>query len=130
MARGADMVVFRTFLVVAWVVMLPITTHALTAQGISGLGTFVSDFDDPWRAQINSDFSVHLCLVMAWIVYRERTLMRGVFFALPVLLGSVYLLPYLVLVSLDCHGRFDILLLGRRHQPSSSSSVSVPSCPR
>jgi hypothetical protein len=117
------MVLFRISLVAAWFVMVPITIHALTVQGISGLGIFVRDFDHPWRAQINSDFCVYLCLAMAWIVYREPTRARGVTFALPVLLGSVYLLPYILVSSLTCDGRFDTLLLGSRCQASD-----LPGC--
>jgi hypothetical protein len=115
---GAAMVAFRTFLVAAWLVMMPITIHAIAAKGVSGLGVFLSDFDSPWRAQINADFSVHLCLVMAWIVFREGTPIRGVMFALPVLLGSVYLLPYLFAASFGAGGRFDTLLLGQRRHGS------------
>lgn len=107
------MKLFRICLVAAWLVMVPITIHALSTHGISGLGVFFTDFHSPWRAQINSDFSVHLGLAMAWILYREPTRIRGALLAAPALLGSVYLLPYILIASYKAGGRFDALLLGR-----------------
>ena len=110
------MTLFRIALGAAWLVMLAITVYAVDAQGTAGLGTFISDFRNPWRAQVNADFTVHLGLAMAWILYRERTVTRGLIFALPVLLGSTYLLPYVFVASFSCGGRLDALVFGRRDQ--------------
>lgn len=120
-ADAPGMVVFRSALITTWVIIVALSVHALAADGITGLSTFVADFADPWRAQINGDFSVHLCLAMAWIAYREPTVTRSILFAVPIVLGSVYLLPYIVAASFRCEGRFDTLLTGSGPQASHAS---------
>lgn len=106
------MKLFRTALVIAWLAILAITANAITTLGLSDGKLFITDFGHPWRAQFNGDFSVHLLLVMAWIVYRERKPLRGVALALPVVLGSLYTLPYIFVATFRAEGRFDALLLG------------------
>ncbi|MET9270628.1 hypothetical protein [Kribbella sp. NPDC003557] len=90
---------FRTALVLAWLAVVAVTVNAIATQGLSGGSVFFTDFTHPWRAQINGDFSVHLLLVMAWIVYREGLSLRGVLLAVPVGLGSVYTLPYIFVAT-------------------------------
>ncbi|MFI5735018.1 hypothetical protein ACIA49_33205 [Kribbella sp. NPDC051587] len=107
------MLVFRSTLVVAWVAIVAVTVNALTTLGLSDGQLFVTDFSNAWRAQFNGDFVLHLLLVMAWIAYREKTFPR-VLLALPVVLGTVYLLPYIFIATFTAKGRFDMLLLGRR----------------
>ncbi|MFC9688094.1 hypothetical protein ACFTSF_06105 [Kribbella sp. NPDC056951] len=85
--------VVRTALVLAWLTIMAVTVHAISTQGLSAGSVFITDFSHPWRAQINGDFGLHLLLIMAWIAYRERGVRR--LLALPVVLGSVYTLPYL-----------------------------------
>lgn len=98
----------------AWLAIVAATVNAVTTLGISDGKVFVTDFSHPWRAQINGDFSLHLLLVMAWITYRERQLWRGLLLALPVVLGSVYTLPYVFIATFRSDGRFGTLLTGER----------------
>lgn len=59
--------------------------------------------------------------MMGWIVYRERRLRRGLLLALPVVLGSVYTLPYIFIATFRSEGRFDALVLGdRRRHPAET----------
>lgn len=116
--KRLGMLAFRSALVVAWLAIMAVTVNAITTLGISGLGLFVTDFSHPWRAQFNADFSVHLLLVMAWIVYREGRLWRGLLLALPVVLGSVYTLPYIFVATFRSRGRFAPLLRGARGLPA------------
>jgi hypothetical protein len=109
---------FRAVLLGAWLVMVVVTAHAIAALGAGGVRLFVSDLDHPWRAQFNVDFSVHLLLVMTWIAYREREVKRALILAPPVVLGSLYVLPYLVVATVRAGGRVDALLLGRRLSPT------------
>jgi hypothetical protein len=104
---------FRLALVLGWLLMVGVTIHAIASLGLSDGRVFFTDFQHPWRAQVNADFCVHLALVMGWIVCRERTWQRGLLLALPALLGSVYLLPYLCIATLRSGGRLDELLLGQ-----------------
>ncbi|MFI5736613.1 hypothetical protein ACIA49_41230 [Kribbella sp. NPDC051587] len=87
------MLIIRSALVIAWLAIVAVTVHAITTLGLSAGSVFITDFSHPWRAQINGDFGLHLLLIMAWIAYRERGVRR--LLALPVVLGSVYTLPYL-----------------------------------
>jgi hypothetical protein len=89
-----------------------ITVHSITSSGIGGSKLFITDFSSPWRAQFNADFVVYLFLVMAWIIFRERKGSRGLVLAIPVLLGSLYLLPYLFVATFRAGARFDALILG------------------
>lgn len=117
------MVWFRAALVGAWLLMVAITLHAVAALGPAGVSLFVTDLANPWRAQFNVDFSIHLLLVMAWIVYRERQLPRGLALAAPVVLGSLYVLPYVVRATFTAGGRVDALLLGNRAYAHSRDGV-------
>ena len=93
------MMAFRGALVVAWLAIVAVTVHAIATVGLSAGSVFVTDFSHPWRAQINGDFSLHLLLIMGWIVYREGRPWRGLLLALPVVLGSVYTLPYIFVAT-------------------------------
>lgn len=108
------MVGFRVALLGAWLVMIAITWHAIATGGPGGVSLFVTDLTNPWRAEFNVDFSVHLLLIMACIAYREGDVRRGLLLATPVVLGSLYLLPYLAHASVRAGGRVDAPLLGRR----------------
>lgn len=57
--------------------------------------------------------------MMGWIAYRERKPLRSVALALPVVLGSLYTLPYIFIATFRAQGRFDGLLLGDHQRPSS-----------
>ncbi|MDX6259520.1 MAG: hypothetical protein QOH84_1208 [Kribbellaceae bacterium] len=108
------MTAFRTALVVAWLVIGGVTVNAISTLGVAGGKLFITDFAHPWRAQFNGDFSVYLLLMMGWIAYRERKPLRAVVLALPVVLGSLYTLPYIFVATFRANGRFDVLLLGER----------------
>jgi hypothetical protein len=106
------MLIFRSALVIAWLAIMAVTVNAITTLGLPAGKLFLTDFTNPWRAQINGDFSLHLLLIMGWIAYRERKPWQKVLLALPALLGSVYTLPYIFIATFRSDGRFDILLLG------------------
>jgi hypothetical protein len=110
------MTAFRTALILAWLAIVTVTVNAIADLGLPAGKLFVTDFANPWRAQINGDFCLYLLLTMAWITYREGKLWRGLLLALPVVLGSVYTLPYIFVATFRAEGRFDALLLGRRRR--------------
>ena len=121
MSVGA--VSFRVALCAAWVVLLVITVHAVRLMGLSPAVTlFMAGFSNPWTAQFNTDFLIHVVLVGAWMVYRSRSWAVGIICALLAInLGSMFTLAYLLVASVQTKGDFKRLLLGAR-LPSVASS--------
>ncbi|MFD8078282.1 hypothetical protein ACFV3E_37180 [Streptomyces sp. NPDC059718] len=105
------MFTFRIALVGAWAVIMVISVNAISTLGLADGRVFFTDFSNGWRAQINGDFVIYLLITMAWIAHRERTFPR-VLLALPAVLGSVYLLPYIFIATYRSRGRFGALVLG------------------
>ena len=109
------MIAFGTFLALAWVVLAWITAQALVELGpAEAVRTFVGDYRHPWRAQFYTDFSLHLVLTAAWVLYRARTPARGAAYAFLVLaLGALFTIPYVVAAAAKAEGQVRALLLGR-----------------
>lgn len=109
------MVAFGMFLAVAWVVLALITAQALIELGpADAFRTFVGDYRHPWRAQFYSDFSLHLVLTAAWVLYRARTPALGAAYAFLVLsLGALFTIPYVLAAAGKAKGEARALLLGR-----------------
>ena len=102
------MVVFRLVLVAGWLLIFTISVQAIRQMGASA----------PWRAQFNGDFGLHLLLVATWLVYRARSPWLGLFWAgLAILMGGVFTLAYLLVVSFLVKGEVRKLLLGRHADP-------------
>jgi hypothetical protein len=76
---GAAMTVFKALVAIAWLVLIYVSYQAVAAMGLAPAGTvFIEDFAHPWRAQFYTDFSLHILLVAAWILYREKRWWVGV----------------------------------------------------
>ncbi len=112
MKAGAS--IFRVLLAVGWAVIVYVSVQAVRQMGMGAAGAvFIGDFHHPWRAQFNTDFTLHLLLVAAWMVYRTKPWILGVLFAfLAINLGGVFTLAYLFVVSLQSKGDIRKLLLG------------------
>ena len=83
---------------------------------------FMRDFSHPWRAQFNTDFSLHLLLMALWILYREKSLFRGIPFAtLSIVVGGAFSLAYILVATFAAKGDFRRLLLGGRATLSPSA---------
>ena len=81
---------------------------------MDGGNIFFTDFSHPWRAQFNTDFSIHLFLMAAWIAYREpRRLLGAMLAVLSVLGGGAISLLYILVASYRARGDVRALLLGR-----------------
>jgi hypothetical protein len=109
------MLAFRTLLVSIWLLVAAITVWALLEMGPrAAVATFVRDLSHPWRAQYYSDFSAHLILLAAWILYRERSRGLGLLFGLAALaLGALFTLPYILIASLKARNAKGLLLGAR-----------------
>jgi hypothetical protein len=104
----------RVALVAAWSLIVGVSVHAVLVAGIGAGAVFFNDFADPWRAQINGDFVIHILLAAGWIAYREHRFPR-VLLAVPAVLGSVYLLPYVFIATFTAGGDLRTVLVGTRH---------------
>lgn len=107
----------RIFLAVGWIVMLVVTARATALLGLDGATIFFSDFAQPWRAQFNTDFSLHLLLFAAWVLYREPRWYIGALCVLGTLNGGIFTLAYLLVATFRARGDMHVLLLGR-HAPA------------
>jgi len=106
----------KFLLALLWAALVIITWRALHELGSDGGMVFVSDFLHPWRAQFNTDFSVHLLLLAIWVYWREQSKAVGIACALLCLLGGLFTLPYLWLAVHRARGAFRRLLLGAHDQ--------------
>jgi hypothetical protein len=108
--------VLRVILIVAWLLVIGVSIHAIQAMGASASGNiFLGDFSHPWRAQFNTDFSFHLLLMALWILYREKSPIRGFAFALlSIVGGGAFSLAYIFVATFAAKGDIRRLLLGDR----------------
>jgi len=103
--------------VAAWITLLAISAIAIAQMGYDAAGvTFIGDFGHAWRAQFNADFSIHLLLMAAWMIWRSRSWPVGLVCGLmTICLGAVFLLPYLALAWWR-GGTLEAAILGKHNQ--------------
>jgi len=96
-----SLVLFSVAAAIAWATLFYISAHAVSAMGTDAAGQiFFGDFSHPWRAQFNADFSIHLLLVAAWMIWRTPNRIVGVVCgALAVCFGALFTLPFVVLAT-------------------------------
>ena len=109
------LIAFRLVLAAAWLLVVSVTIHASTYGGPNGwIAAFASDLRQPWPAQFDTDFTVHLLLMASWIAFRARTLAWGLVGAvLAILGGSLFSLLYLLVMSFQVKDDWRTFLLGR-----------------
>jgi hypothetical protein len=107
---------FRALLCVGWAILLFVSIKAVSTMGAGVAGkVFIGDFSHPWRAQFNTDFTIHLLLVAAWMIYRSKNWLVGLVFGfLAINLGGVFTLAYILVASIQAKGDFRKVLLGSR----------------
>jgi hypothetical protein len=117
----AGSAIFSLVAALAWAALLYVSIHAVSTMGAAAAGTvFVGDFAHPWRAQFGTDFSIHLLLVAAWMIWRSRSWIGGIVCAvLAVNLGALFTLPFL-LIAMGRSGSLEGALLGFRALPTTS----------
>ena len=96
-----SLVLFSVTAAIAWATLFYISAHAVSAMGTDAAGQiFFGDFSHPWRAQFNADFSIHLLLVAAWMIWRTPNRIVGVVCgALAVCFGALFTLPFVALAT-------------------------------
>jgi hypothetical protein len=102
----------QALLVALWLVLTGLTIHAVRTLGSDGGAVFFSDFLHPWRAQFNTDFSIHLLLFIVWVVWREQSKVVGVVVGALCLMGGLFTPLYLLFAVHRAGGDPKKLLLG------------------
>lgn len=107
------MTVFRVVLFLAWVLLAVVSWHAIAVLGLEGGNIFFTDFAHPWRAQFNTDLSLHLVIFAVWVWWREASPPVGWLCALGAFLGGLFTLMYLLAATYRANGDLRVLLLGK-----------------
>jgi len=105
--RGLQLLVLAT-----WVVLFAVTWRAATELGLGGGNVFFSDFAHPWRAQFNTDLSLHLLLFAVWVFWREHSKLLGSVCAVLCALGGIFTFLYLGIAVYRAGGDIRAFLLG------------------
>lgn len=109
----------RYVFIAAWLIVFSLAAIAVRQLGLGGVAVFFSDFSHPWRALLNTDFTLHFLLIVAWVIYREKASAAGMLWALGIAIcGGVVTFLYLFIATGAADGDVRRLLLGR-HYPSS-----------
>ena len=103
---------FRVFVALCWIVLLAVTWRAVAELGMGAGTVFFSDFSQPWRAQFNTDFSLHLLLFAVWVFWREHSKLVGIACAVFCAFGGIFTFAYLLVSLARSRGDVRDLLLG------------------
>lgn len=110
------MTVFRLFLVAAWLVLMGYTAVVIQNHGPDLVTVFFGDIAAiGWPGQFNADFTILLSLSAIWVAWRHRFSAGGLLLAVFAQFGgSAFLLPYLLVLSVQTRGDGRAMLLGAR----------------
>lgn len=100
-------------LVLFTVLIYGVTVHAGQQLGWNEGMVFITDFAHPWRAQFNTDFSLHIVLFMGWVFWREGHIASRILCSLGCLMGGLFTFPYMLVSLYRCKGDLRRLMLGR-----------------
>jgi hypothetical protein len=108
------MTVFRTFLVVVFLVIVGYTLVVIANHGLNLLPVFFGDMTKmQWPGQFNLDFMCMLLLSGLWVSWRHQFSVAGVILGLVAVFGgALFLSAYLLVESLRAKGDSRTLLLG------------------
>lgn len=118
----ASLVIVSVVAVLAWVALLYVSAHAVASMGFDAAGTyFFGDFDQPWRAQFNTDFAIHLLGIAMWMIWRSRSLPLGVLCAiLAVNFGALFTIPFVIAAIWKADGNVPAALSGAQYKGDPS----------
>jgi len=103
---------FRLFVLAIWVALLAVTWRAVSELGLGGGNVFFADFSQPWRAQFNTDLSLHILLFAVWVFWREHSKLLGLVCAVFCALGGIFTFLYILVAVSRARGDARVLLLG------------------
>lgn len=106
---------FRVLLIAAWLALVSYTVVVIADHGLNLLPVFFGDIAKvAWSGQFNADFLCFLALSAIWTAWRNNFTLGG--FALGAVAfvgGAGFLIPYLLILSIQTRGDVKELLLGR-----------------
>ena len=113
---GGRVTVARLFLLAATVIIYTLTVIATMHEGPNWPAVAVQDLMAlNWRSQFNADFVLYLLIVAGWVSWREGSTARGYALgALSIVMGGMFLFPYLLLAIIRSKGDPGSVLLGAR----------------
>lgn len=106
-------IALKLILLVFTVLIYVVSVRAVQQMGWDEANVFVTDFAHPWRAQFNTDFSLHVVLIMGWVFWREGHPLGRVLCCLGCLMGGVFTFPYLLVSLWRSQGDVRKLMLGQ-----------------
>ena len=104
----------RSFLLIAWVLIVGVTLYAVIREGLNWPAVFFGDLvGHPWRSQFNTDFLIHLFLLAFWVFWREESKVKGAIFGfLSIFGGGLFGFMYILVASVRAGGDPKKMLLG------------------
>ena len=112
---------FRLLLVALWLVLAIYTGVVVSREGVNLLQIFFGDIARVrWPGQFNLDFLCFLTLSALWTAWRHRFSPAGLalsgiaFFG-----GAGFLLPYLLVLTVQTRGDMTAVVLGQRRTAAS-----------
>jgi len=106
----------RTYLIAAWLVLVIYTGLVISDHGLNLLPIFFADMAKlGWPGQFNLDFMILLTLSALWTAWRNGFSPVGLGLAILAFFGGAgFLLPYLLVLSIQTKGNVRHMLTGRR----------------
>ena len=110
------MTLFRLFLATCLVAIVAYTSVTVANHGLNLLPVFFGDMAEMgWPGQFNLDFMCFLALSALWTAWRNGFSPAGLGLAIIAFFGGAgFLLPYLLLLSIQTKGNVRHMLIGRR----------------
>ena len=108
------MALFRTLLVVLYVVLAGYTAAVIAEHGVNFMPALLVPLAAlNWSGQINLDCLIYVLTGAGWIAWRHEFSPGGIALAVVALFGALTFIPYLLIVSARAEGDVRTLLLGR-----------------
>lgn len=107
---------FRLLLATLWLALAVYTGVVVARHGVNLLPIFFGDIGRmAWPGQFNLDFLCFLVLSALWTAWRSKYSLLGLVLGLLAFLGGAgFLLPYLLILSVQARGDIQAVFLGDR----------------
>jgi len=106
--------IFRTFLIIVFLIVVVYTTIVGNNHGWNFLPIFLEDIIKlNWSGQFNLDFSFFLIFTGLWIAWRNQFNFKGIGLGLFTLVGGIpFVCVYLFILSLEENSSIKKMLIG------------------